>query len=241
MGSTRLSRKALADIHGKPMVVRVAERVALSGASEILVATDDDEIAQAVTAHGFEAQMTAPSHRSGTERIAEVIDIRAWPDDAIVLNVQGDEPLIDFGLITAVAEDLASDERAAMSTAACPIRDVGLFQNMNAVKVVCDRDGYALYFSRATIPFRSATAPENPDIYGYLHFGLYAYRAGFLRQFAKLPVSPIEGIESLEQLRALWHGHKIRVRIADVAPDRGVDTQDDLVYARQRFLDIAKR
>lgn len=233
MKSTRLPDKPLADIHGKPMIVRVAERAKLSGASRAVVATDDARILDAVLASGFEAVMTRPDHASGTERLAEAADILGLPDDEIVVNVQGDEPLIDPALVDAVAAKLAGDAGLVMSTAAHPIASAADFFNPNVVKVVLDKTGRALYFSRAPIPWaRDAFAIDKgvlPEALGALrHVGIYGYRAGFLRAYRDLAVSPLEGIEALEQLRVLWHGHAIGVFVTEHAPAAGVDTPEDL-------------
>ena len=251
--STRLPDKPLADIHGKPMIVRVAERAKLSSASRVVVAADDSRILDAVRAHGFEAVLTRPDHASGTERLAEAADILALADDEIVVNVQGDEPLIDPVLIDAVAEKLAADAGLVMSTAAHPIESAADFFNPNAVKVVLDRTGRALYFSRAPIPWaRDEFARPNIDqpardefaqdqsalpanLGALRHIGIYGYRAGFLRAYSQLAASPIEGIEALEQLRVLWHGHSIGVFVAAHAPAAGVDTQEDLERVRAVF------
>ncbi len=238
--STRLPDKPLADIHGKPMIVRVAERAKLSSASRVVVAADDSRILDAVRAHGFEAVLTRPDHASGTERLAEAADILALADDEIVVNVQGDEPLIDPVLIDAVAEKLAADAGLVMSTAAHPIESAADFFNPNVVKVVLDRTGRALYFSRAPIPWARDEFTQDqsalPANLGALrHIGIYGYRAGFLRAYSQLAASPIEGIEALEQLRVLWHGHSIGVFVADHAPAAGVDTQEDLERVRAVF------
>ncbi len=238
--STRLPDKPLADIHGQPMIVRVAERAKLSGAKRAVVATDDARILEAVLACGHEAVMTRPDHASGTERLAEAADILGLPDEEIVVNVQGDEPLIDPRLVDAVAAKLAGDASLVMSTAAHPIVSAADFFNPNVVKVVLDKTGRALYFSRAPIPWaRDAFAADKavlPANLGALrHVGIYGYRAGFLRAYRDLAVSPIEGIEALEQLRVLWHGHAIGVFVTDHAPAAGVDTPEDLARVRAVF------
>ncbi len=239
--SSRLSGKPLADIAGKPMVVRVAERAALSGASEIMVATDHEDVRIAVERHGFEAVMTRPDHPSGTDRIAEVVAKRGWGDDILVVNVQGDEPFIDPGLIDQVAGELAADAEAAVATACHAIGSADEFFNSNVVKVVCDARGHAAYFSRAPIPWpRDAFAVERtrlPDgLPAKRHIGIYAYRCGFLRRYQALSPSPLETFEVLEQLRVLWHGFRIRVAETRYAPEAGVDTPEDLQRARQRFV-----
>jgi len=242
--STRLPGKPLADIHGKPMVVRVAERAVASGAAGVWVATDHAGVAEAVAAHGFPAVMTSPDCASGSDRLAEVATRLGWPDDAVVVNVQGDEPLIDPALIHAVAMALFAHPDAAMSTVSHRIHDAAEVFNPNVVKVVTDRDGYALYFSRAPIPWArdawaasrltpDASLPEDLPI--ARHIGLYAYRVGFLKAYPTLPRPAIEAFESLEQLRALWHGHRIMVIEADHAIPPGVDTPEDLEKARALF------
>ena len=241
--SSRLPGKPLADIAGKPMVVRVAEAVAGCGASEILVATDDARIADAVNGHGYEAVMTAADHPSGTDRIAEVAALRGWADDAIVVNVQGDEPLLDPSLVAAVARALQDDGGAAIATAAHPFADAASFLDPNVVKVVTDNAGRALYFSRAPIPWpRDAFAAGGREIPDGLkplrHVGLYAYRGRFLRRFGSLPPAPVEQWEALEQLRALWHGFPIRVVTSESAPAPGVDTEADLRRVREYFASM---
>jgi 3-deoxy-manno-octulosonate cytidylyltransferase (CMP-KDO synthetase) len=238
--STRFPGKPLADVAGKPMVVRVAERARRSGAAEVIVATDDARIAAAAARHGFEALMTSRRHASGTDRIAEVAARRRYPGSHIVVNVQGDEPLIEPSLIRRVAADLARHRAAAMATACHPLRDARALANPNVVKVVLDRDGYALYFSRAPIPWaRDAHArgisrvPKGLPV--YRHLGIYAYRASFLRAFTRLKPAAIERFEALEQLRALAHGHRIHCAIARAAPHPGVDTPADLKRVLRRF------
>jgi len=238
--STRLPGKPLADIGGCPMVLRVLERARLSGAGEVWVATDHEQVAAAVRAGGGQALMTRSDHPSGTDRIAEVAASLGWVDDDIVVNVQGDEPLIEPALITAVAEALATDAQSAMSTAAHEIHGADEVFNPNVVKVVCDHAGRAMYFSRATIPWaRDAFADGRrtiPDDFRILrHVGIYAYRCGFLRRYAELAPAPIEQWESLEQLRAMWHGYRIRVSVIDGAPAAGVDTPEDLARVRAVF------
>jgi 3-deoxy-manno-octulosonate cytidylyltransferase (CMP-KDO synthetase) len=237
--STRLPGKPLADIAGKPMVVRVAERARGSGAARVVVATDDERIRAAVAAHGVETCLTRGDHPTGTDRLAEAATLLGFADDAIVVNVQGDEPLLAPGLIRSVAELLRARTDAAIATACHAIADPAEAFNPNVVKVVLDANGYALYFSRATIPWaRDAFAvtrdvvPEGLPL--YRHYGLYAYRAGFLRAYPALSPAPIERFEALEQLRALWHGHRIVVTVTSGTPAPGVDTEHDL--ARVRIL-----
>lgn len=241
--STRLPGKPLADIAGKPMVVRVAEAAAQAGASEVLVATDDQRVADAVTQHGIAVAMTRPDHPSGTDRIAEVAAQRGWGDEVIVVNVQGDEPLLDPRLVAAVAAELAADAEAAIATASHPIHDPAEFFNPNAVKVVTDIRGRALYFSRAPIPWaRDAFAASRetlpPGLLPQRHIGLYAYRTGFLQRYQALAPAPCEQWESLEQLRALWHGFPIRVMSCRDAPAAGVDTPEDLERVRRHFASL---
>ena len=238
--STRLPGKPLADIAGKPMIVRVAEAAARSGAREVHVATDDERVRAAVEEHGFQACLTRPDHASGTDRLAEVADRFGWRDDEIVVNVQGDEPLIDPALIDAVAQALALDDEAMVATAAHALADSADFFNPNVVKVVCGGAGQALYFSRAPIPWaRDAfgTARDAlPENLGALrHIGIYAYRAGFLRRYRSLAPAPLESVEALEQLRVLWHGYRMRVISVDQAPQAGVDTPADLERVRSVF------
>ena len=237
--STRLPGKPLLPIAGKPMVVRVAEQAAKSGAQQIWVATDHHAIAAAVHEHGFKACLTHEHHASGTDRLAEVVEQRGWDDDTIVVNVQGDEPLIPPELIRAVAGHLAAHPGCAIATACHAIHDEADFRNPNIVKAVTDKDGNALYFSRAPIPYpRDAFAAGQtmPDgLPGLRHIGIYAYRAGFLRRYNQLAPAAIERFESLEQLRALWHGYKIGITVTDAAPPAGVDTEADLHAARASF------
>ena len=223
--STRFPGKPLADIAGKPMVVRVCERAAASGARAVHVATDDERIAAAVRMHGHSALMTRPDHPSGTDRLAEASALLGLEDDDIVVNTQGDEPLVSPQLISRVAQSLGE---ASVSTACHPISDEASLANPNVVKVVLDASGFALYFSRALIPY-----PRNPGGRWYRHAGIYGYRVGFLKRYAALARSPLEEVESLEQLRALWHGYRIAVAVSetDIAP--GVDTPQDLEAVRR--------
>jgi 3-deoxy-manno-octulosonate cytidylyltransferase (CMP-KDO synthetase) len=238
--STRLPGKPLADIAGKPMVVRVVEAVQGCAHDGIWVATDHEGVRDAVEAQGYQVIMTRGDHPSGTDRIAEVVAQLGWQDDEIVVNVQGDEPLIDPALIDAVAAALREDETAAISTACHPITTAEDFFNPNVVKVVCDATGRALYFSRAPIPWdRDTFAVSQTTLPAALgaqrHIGLYAYRVGFLRRYGQLAPAPLEQREALEQLRALWHGYPIRVVSCDQAPPAGVDTPEDLVRVRRLF------
>ena len=229
--SARLPGKSLLDIGGKPMVVRVAEQAAKSGASEIVIATDFEKILSACEAHHFTAVMTRLDHASGTDRIAEVAQKLGWGDEEIVVNVQGDEPLIAPELINAVAQHLAQSKDAVMATACHAIHDEASMINPNIVKVVMDANGNALYFSRAPIPYPRDEAHKQA-IQAHRHIGIYAYKVGFLKKYATLVPSDLEKVESLEQLRVLHHGYKIGVEITQNAPASGVDTQEDLDYVR---------
>jgi len=236
--SSRLPGKPLADIGGRPMVLRVLDQALRAGAETVIVATDDARVQQAVEAAGHAAVLTSPAHQSGTERLVEVVETLGWPDDTLVVNVQGDEPLIDPALIREAARQLVLHEDAVMATLAHAIHDPADFVNPNVVKVVTDQAGYALYFSRAPIPWpRDAFAAGEamPHELGALrHIGLYAYRAGFLRTYASLAPSPLERHEMLEQLRVLWHGHRISLGLVAGAPAPGVDTAEDLERVRAR-------
>ncbi len=240
LASTRLPDKPLLDICGLPMIVRVAERAALSQAHRVAVVTDHQLIAQVCEQHGFDVVMTSPDHPSGSDRLAEACEILRLRDDEVVVNVQGDEPLVDPVNIDSVANLLCARGDCLMSTLAAPIADREEFLNPNAVKVVLGADGSALYFSRAAIPFwRDGFASGSDALMvpaPLRHIGLYAYRAGFLRAFPALPQAPLEILESLEQLRALWHGHKIAVHIASNSPGPGVDTHEDLMRVRALFI-----
>lgn len=242
--STRLPGKPLADIGGKPMVVRVAERAMQSGAEEVWVATDHDGVADVVRGHGLNVCMTSPGHASGTDRIAEVVAQRGWDEQTLVVNVQGDEPLIDPALIGAVAKHLHDHPLASISTACHRIRERDEMLNPNVVKVVLDRENYALYFSRAPIPYaRDAfAAGEFPaEMPMYRHIGIYAYRAGFLKTYGSLAPAAIEQFEALEQLRAMWHGYRISVAVTSLPPAAGVDTAEDLERVRSLFGVVAKQ
>lgn len=234
--STRLPGKMLADLAGVPMVVRVAQRASLSETKKVLIATDDEGIAQAVSAYNIPTIMTRSDHPSGTDRLAETVEQLELPDDAIVVNVQGDEPLIDPLLINHVASLLAQHPTAAIATCAAPIVDASDFFNPNVVKVVCDQNNLALYFSRAPIPWdRDALSngAQTVSPSALHHIGLYAYRVHFLKKFPFLSRGVLEGIEALEQLRALEHGYKIAVHRTARHPGAGVDTQADLERVRR--------
>ncbi|ABP33503.1 3-deoxy-manno-octulosonate cytidylyltransferase [Polynucleobacter asymbioticus] len=232
LGSTRLPRKPLADIGGKPMVVRVAERAKQSLAHSVIVATDSPEIQAACDEHRIECLLTSPDHPTGTDRIAEVAQLLKLPSNALVVNVQGDEPLIPPELINQVAQTLAEHPQCAISTVAVLISEPSEIDNSNVVKVVLNREGEALYFSRAPIPY--VRDPQELIKTEHLrHLGIYAYRADFLQAYTRLDPAPPEQAEALEQLRALWNGYRIAVHTAPEAPPAGVDTLDDLERVRQ--------
>ncbi|WP_027696151.1 3-deoxy-manno-octulosonate cytidylyltransferase [Vibrio litoralis] len=233
--SSRLPGKPLADIAGKPMVQWVHQQALQAGAERVIVATDDPRIEAAVKGFGGEVCMTSPDHQSGTERLAEVVEKMGIADDHIIVNVQGDEPLIPPSIIKQVAENLANST-APMATLGVSIDEPEEVFNPNAVKVVTDEQGYALYFSRASIPWdRDAWAKEDKTIRQPLmrHIGIYAYRAGFINTYINWQPSALEQIESLEQLRVLWYGEKIHVALAKEAPAAGVDTPEDLEVVRK--------
>jgi 3-deoxy-manno-octulosonate cytidylyltransferase (CMP-KDO synthetase) len=241
LASTRLPNKPLADIGGTPMVVRVAQRALKSRAGRVVVAADSLEIVEKCEVFGIAAVLTRPDHVSGSDRLAEACQLLGLGDDEVVVNVQGDEPLIDPALIDAVASQLAERSDCAMSTAAYAIGDWTEFMNPNVVKVVLDARRTALYFSRSPIPaardfagaawWQAPGAPPAP----LRHIGIYGYRVSFLQIFPTLPPSPLEQLESLEQLRALWHGHRIAVHVTQNAPGPGVDTPEDLARVRALF------
>jgi 3-deoxy-manno-octulosonate cytidylyltransferase (CMP-KDO synthetase) len=235
LASTRLPEKPLADIAGLPMIVRVARQAARSQATQVVVAADHARIADACAQHGARCLMTRPDHANGSERLAEAVGLLQLGDDELVVNVQGDEPLIEPALIDACAAALQAQADCVMSTAAHPLTQAAEHRNPNVVKVVLDRAGRALYFSRAPLPWwRDAPGPDAlADPAPLRHIGLYAYRAGFLRRFGQMAPSPLEQIEALEQLRVLWHGERIAVHVVDHAPAAGVDTPDDLARVRR--------
>jgi 3-deoxy-manno-octulosonate cytidylyltransferase (CMP-KDO synthetase) len=226
--STRFPGKPLADLGGKPMVVHVCERAARSGAAAVHVATDDERIAAAVRAHGHQAIMTRADHASGTDRLAEAAKKLRLKDSSIVVNVQGDEPLIAPKLIAQVARTLERKPEASVSTACHAIHDQDSLANPNVVKVVLDAGGYALYFSRSRIPY-----PREPGALCHRHAGIYGYRVSFLKRYSRLKVSPLEKAEALEQLRVLWHGHRIAVAVSETEIPPGVDTPEDLEAVRR--------
>ncbi|MBR9907942.1 MAG: 3-deoxy-manno-octulosonate cytidylyltransferase [Gammaproteobacteria bacterium] len=238
--SSRLPGKPLAMIGNKSMIQRVYERASAAGAAEVIVATDDQRIVDAVEAFGGRAMMTAAHHNSGTERIAEVIDYLAIADDQVVVNVQGDEPFIPPEIIRQVADNLANQKVAQMATLAVPIHSLDEVTSPHAVKVVTDVNGYALYFSRAPIPYErdGLTQSKLGELADYRrHIGIYAYRAGFVWRYVEWEPSPLEQIESLEQLRVLWYGERIHVAEAIANPPAGIDTPADLARANQVVAD----
>jgi len=242
-GATRLPGKPLRELAGRPLILHVLDRARASGAREAVVATDDERIRAVVEAAGGRVCMTAAGHRSGSDRLAEAVTRLGWGSGELVVNLQGDEPLMPPELLRLVAADLAAHPDARLATVAVPLAGTAARLDPNVVKVVTDRDGYALYFSRAPIPWprdaaKSDTVPPGPGG-GLHHLGLYAYRAGTLRWMAALEPAPAERIEALEQLRVLWHGGRIHVAVAERAPPGGVDTEADLervaaIFARTR-------
>ncbi|HED18316.1 MAG TPA: 3-deoxy-manno-octulosonate cytidylyltransferase [Gammaproteobacteria bacterium] len=236
--STRLPGKPLRNLLGKSMLQHVYEAASQCGARQVVIATDDDRIE--VAAKGFDAEvcMTSPEHASGTDRLAEVVAKLGWPDDDIVVNVQGDEPLMPPALIDQVASDLADCPEASISTIATPMVAAGEFFDSNVVKVVTDRAGFALYFSRASIPWDRDLLHDGVKalpigIVPLRHIGIYAYRVAYLHRYAQMRACPLEQAEHLEQLRALWYGERIHVAQASQRPGPGVDTEEDLVIAEQ--------
>ncbi|MDI1293579.1 MAG: 3-deoxy-manno-octulosonate cytidylyltransferase [Methylobacter sp.] len=240
-GSTRLPGKPLLNIAGKPMIAHVCERAQEADADDVIVATDDVRIFQAVSDLGFKAVMTRADHQSGTERIAEVARLCGWAGDEIIVNLQGDEPLIPPTYIRDVAAVLASQQQAGIATLAAKITDPEEIFNPNAVKVVLNKAGYALYFSRAPIPWErdaftlAGGKPSGKSPY-LRHIGLYAYTVDFLNRYCLWDASMLESVESLEQLRILWHGEAVRVKVVDRTPAAGVDTQEDLLRVEQVLL-----
>lgn len=241
-GATRLPGKPLLDIDGKPLVQHVFERAQQSAASDIVIATDDERVAKAAQGFGAQVCVTGSHHQSGSDRIAEVLEKLAWPEDTYVVNLQGDEPCMPSALINQVAEDLEEHHAATMTTLAAPITDRDVLFDPHVVKVVTDAEGYALYFSRAPIPWHrdeflrgDFPLPKTMDF--RRHIGLYAYRAGFLRRYVNWTPPPIEIAESLEQLRVLWNGGRIHVSRAVREPGPGVDTRDDVVRVEKLLAD----
>lgn len=241
--SSRLPGKPLRMLAGAPMVEHVYRRACESGAEQVVIATDDARIEAAARGFGAAVEMTRPEHSSGTDRLAEVIERLGWPDDAIVVNLQGDEPLMPPALVRQVAVNLAAQPQAAIATLCTPITEAAEFFDPNAVKVVSDATGFALYFSRAPIPWsRDAFAVSREQLPAGVahrrHLGLYAYRASFLRAWRTLAPAPLEGIEMLEQLRALWNGYRIHVADAVAQPGPGVDVEADALRVEQALRQL---
>ena len=240
MRSTRLPGKMLADIGGKPLVAWVAERAKASGAQRVVIAADHPDIESALAARGFEVCLTSAAHETGTDRLAEAAALLDLGPEEIVVNVQGDEPLIDPQLVREVAAQLAGHADASLATAAHPIREASAFFDPNVVKVVLDVQGFAQYFSRAPIPYARDAFGQGREalpegLPAYRHIGIYGYRVRFLRDYASLTPTGAERFEALEQLRALGHGHRIAVALWDRALEAGVDTPDDLERVRRRL------
>lgn len=238
--STRLPGKVLRSIAGRPMLQHVHDRAVASGAARVVIATDDERIRRAAESFGATVCMTSAQHPSGSDRLAEMIETLGWAEDGIVVNLQGDEPLMPPALIRQVAEDLALRPDAHIATLATPIHDAEELFNPHVTKVVMDAQGYALYFSRAPIPWdRDAFAVPgrrlSTQVQHFRHLGLYAYRVGYLKDYTRLPPCPPERAEALEQLRALWNGVRIHVRETRETPDPGVDTEDDLARVESRL------
>lgn len=237
--STRLPGKALLDIAGKPMLQHVYERAVASGAQEIVIATDDKRIAEAAESFGAHVCMTSADHSSGTERLAEAVVALGLEDDEIVVCLQGDEPLIPPAVIRQVAEDLAEHDNVKVSTICEPIKDAAELFNPNSIKVVMNRRHYAMYFSRAPIPWERDTFSDNDNIKlngsHYRHVGLYAYRVGFVQEYLEWGACPAEELEALEQLRILWQGNRIHMVVVNANLPPGVDTEEDLVRVREHI------
>ncbi|BBO60389.1 3-deoxy-manno-octulosonate cytidylyltransferase [Mycoavidus sp. B2-EB] len=248
LASSRLPGKTLLEIDGQPMVVHVAQRARAAGAQHVIIATDAQAIMDAAHQYGFAAVLTRQTHLSGTDRLAEVVEQFGWSDDTIVVNAQGDEPLLEPKLIQSVVAHLAQQKACAIATAAYPITAAAEIFDPNVVKTVLDKNGHALYFSRAPIPWARDAYPPWPNLPTlpappctvYRHIGLYAYRAAFLRRFPDLAAAPLEETEALEQLRALWHGERIAVLITKQIPVAGVDVPADLARVRQHFEALAQ-
>ncbi len=233
-GSTRLPGKVLRELQGRPLIAHVWDAARMSGADQVLIATDDEQVAAAARGFGADVRMTSSRHGSGTDRVNEVARAEGWPESTIVVNLQGDEPLMPPALLRQTAALLAEDASADWATLAHPLHAIEDWLNPNVVKVVVDRRDYALYFSRAPIPWKRDGAtrekPLLPEGLAYRHIGLYAYRCGRLAEFSGLPPAPLEDCEALEQLRALSHGLRIKLGFTDEPPPRGVDTEEDLAY-----------
>jgi len=232
LGSTRLPNKVLREVHGKPVVRHVWEAARMSGAEEVVVATDSQQVLDACRSFGADARMTEATHNSGTDRVNEIARQAGWPANTIVVNLQGDEPLMPADLVRQAAQLLADDAEAHIASLCHPLHALEEWLNPNIVKLVMDRRGYALYFSRAPIPWKrdgsSREQPRMPEGLAFRHIGLYAYRVAALAEFSELPPAPLEDCEALEQLRALTHGFRIKMGVTHNPPPRGVDTEEDL-------------
>lgn len=242
-GASRLPGKPLRELVGRPMVEHVYRRACESGAEQVVIATDDARIESVARGFGAAVEMTSTNHPSGTDRLAEVVERLGWPDDTVIVNLQGDEPLMPPALIRQVADNLAAQPRAAIATLCTPITEAAEFFDPNVVKVVSDASGFALYFSRAPIPWsRDAFAASREQLPSGVahrrHLGLYAYRASFLCAYCGLTPAPLEGIEMLEQLRALWHGYRIHVADAVTQPGPGVDVEADALRVEQALRQL---
>ncbi|NKF22475.1 3-deoxy-manno-octulosonate cytidylyltransferase [Solimonas marina] len=239
LGSTRLPRKVLREIAGKPVVQHVWEAARKAGADEVIVATDSDEVRVACEAFGADVRLTAPTHNSGTDRANEIARQAGWDASTIVVNLQGDEPMMPPALVAQAAQLLADDPQAHIASLCHPLQSVDEWLNPNVVKLVMDRRGYAMYFSRAPIPWRregaSREQPRLPSGLAFRHIGLYAYRVAALTEFSELSPAPLEDCEALEQLRALTHGFRIRMGITETPPPRGIDTEEDLQAVERLF------
>lgn len=242
--SARLPGKPLLDIAGKPMIQHVYERAKDSGAESVVIATDSDQIAEVAEKFGAQVCMTLSEHQSGTERLSEAVEALEYEDDEIIVNVQGDEPLIDSSLISQVARDLDEHETVKVASICEPIRSLEDLTNSRIVKVVLNRRGFAMYFSRSPIPWQLsfANSPKSPELAEnyFRHVGLYAYRVGVLKDYVNWPESPYEALESLEQLRVLWNGHKIHMSVTDKKLGPGVDTQEDLDKIRDLLKNLQR-
>lgn len=230
--SSRLYGKPLLMLAGKPMIQHSYERAVDADLGEIVIATDDQRIFDVCVGFGATVCMTKETHQTGSDRLSEVVEKYSWDDNTIIVNLQGDEPLTPISCLQQVAANLAKNNEASIATLATPIQSDAEYNNPNAVKVVFDRNGYALYFSRAAIPYQRDENQENDD-FAYRHLGIYAYRAGFLKDFVKMDACPIEQLEKLEQLRAMWNGKRIHVAVAEDVPGHGVDTKEDLLVVEK--------
>lgn len=242
--SSRLPGKPLIALAGKPMIQHVYERALETGVADILIATDDERIRAAAEGFGAEVVMTSPDHENGTERIAEVARIKGWSGDTVIVNLQGDEPLIPRSLVEMTAAGLLDRPEAGMSSVCTPIHSDADAFDPNVVKVVMDRAGFAMYFSRASIPwdrdgYKAGTGVKTSKMAVYRHIGMYGYRVSFLNEYVGMEACPLEGTEALEQLRALWYGVRIHMSVIDQAPGHGVDTPAD-VERVERLLQVMK-